>query len=153
MYKHYLCITNSAIKLQIQLFSFYLVASFGKPCEEDIQCSAEVSDSICINKNNSTEDSICGCPEGHHLKLNGCFKRKGKNRTCTLTVKLDSLWKMVVINSASEFACHLSFTRRLRAHAQVSLQLGTSRDFIVVCITRTKVFLAVMSFMHARVGF
>ncbi|XP_034195340.2 uncharacterized protein LOC117611504 isoform X1 [Osmia lignaria lignaria] len=58
------------------------VASFGKPCEEDIQCFAGVSDSICLNKNNSTEDSICGCPEGYHLKLNGCFKRKVLGMKC-----------------------------------------------------------------------
>ncbi|XP_053982922.1 prion-like-(Q/N-rich) domain-bearing protein 25 [Hylaeus volcanicus] len=56
------------------------LASFGEPCEKDIQCSVTVSNAICSDDD---LNKTCTCAEGYHRKFDNCYQRKVLGEKCT----------------------------------------------------------------------
>ncbi|XP_076658779.1 uncharacterized protein LOC143362460 isoform X2 [Halictus rubicundus] len=58
------------------------VASFGEPCEADIQCSTNVPNAVCLSKNETDVEKTCRCSEDQHYKFDRCNAKRVLGESC-----------------------------------------------------------------------
>ncbi|XP_076633930.1 uncharacterized protein LOC143348041 [Colletes latitarsis] len=68
------------------------VVEYGKPCENDLQCSATMSNTVCIGDDSSNLNKTCNCAANCHYKFRKCYKTKGqykKNRFLCFNIRIN----------------------------------------------------------------
>ncbi|CAK9806817.1 hypothetical protein ANTQUA_LOCUS5020 [Anthophora quadrimaculata] len=83
------CVTNrctcKAEYVALSVDSCIPVASFGAPCEKDVQCSANLPNAVCSSSYDSITNSTistCTCAKDYHYNLHKCFKRRVLGNSC-----------------------------------------------------------------------
>ncbi|XP_078048894.1 uncharacterized protein LOC144476143 isoform X2 [Augochlora pura] len=58
------------------------LASYGKPCEEDIQCSTVVPNAVCSSNDETDAKKTCECRNGQHYKQGRCNVKRVLGEGC-----------------------------------------------------------------------
>jgi len=72
----YLKLSNERIKINHSVF-VSAATYFGEPCQEDVQCSEFLHDSIC------SQDFNCTCQDNYHGYENKCVRSAAIGEICT----------------------------------------------------------------------